>query len=128
MKFKLSKRVNVQLLLALALFSGTGASQANLIVNGDFEDTSQWSAWFFDASAAGGSSAAASNGFGIRDAHTAQAVGAAADAVVIGTRIIQLIGGQPRDQVIPLARQFLGEIRAALDALPAATAEHTGSQ
>ena len=63
-------------------------------------------------------------GFGIRDAHTAQAVGAAADAVVIGTRIIQLIGGQPRDQVIPLARQFLGEIRAALDALPAATAEN----
>lgn len=68
MKFKLSKRVNAQLLLGLALLSSTGASQANLIVNGDFEDTSQWSTWFFDASAAGGGSAAASYNFGIRDA------------------------------------------------------------
>jgi tryptophan synthase alpha chain len=60
-------------------------------------------------------------GFGIRDARTAQAVGSAADAVVIGTRIIQLIDGQPRDRVVPLVREFLGEIREALDALPAAT-------
>lgn len=60
-------------------------------------------------------------GFGIRDARTAQAVGAAADAVVIGTRIIQLIEGQPRDAVVPLVREFLAEIRQALDALPAAT-------
>lgn len=57
-------------------------------------------------------------GFGIRDARTAQAVGAAADAVVIGTRIIQLIEGQPRDTVVPLVREFLAEIRQALDALP----------
>ncbi|MGO4394755.1 tryptophan synthase subunit alpha [Variovorax sp. M-6] len=60
-------------------------------------------------------------GFGIRDAHTAQAVGAAADAVVIGTRIIQLIESQPRDAVVPLVREFLAGIRQALDALPAAT-------
>lgn len=59
-------------------------------------------------------------GFGIRDARTAQAVGAAADAVVIGTRIIQLIDGQPRDAVVPLVGEFLAEIRRALDALPAA--------
>jgi tryptophan synthase alpha chain len=59
-------------------------------------------------------------GFGIRDARTAQAVGAAADAVVIGTRIIQLIEGQPRDAVTPLVREFLAEIRQALDALPGA--------
>ena len=60
-------------------------------------------------------------GFGIRDAATAQAVGVSADAVVIGTRIIQLIDGQPREQVVPLVRDFLGGIRTALDALPPAT-------
>ena len=47
-------------------------------------------------------------------------IGAAADAVVIGTRIIQLIDGQPRERVVPLVREFLAEIRTALDALPAA--------
>jgi tryptophan synthase alpha chain len=56
-------------------------------------------------------------GFGIRDARTAQAVGAAADAVVIGTRIIQLIENQPREAVVPAAGSFLEEIRNALDAL-----------
>jgi len=59
-------------------------------------------------------------GFGIRDAMTASAVGAAADAVVIGTRIIQLIDGQPRDAVVPRVGEFLAEIRRALDALPPA--------
>jgi len=59
-------------------------------------------------------------GFGIRDARTAQAVGSAADAVVIGSRIIQLIDGQPRDAVVPLVGEFLTGIRQALDALPAA--------
>jgi len=63
-------------------------------------------------------------GFGIRDARTAQAVGSTADAVVIGTRIIQLIDGQPRDRVVPLVREFLGEIREALDALPTAVPKH----
>ena len=59
-------------------------------------------------------------GFGIRDARTAQAVGAAGDAVVIGTRIIQLIENQPREAVVPAVSAFLAEIRAALDALPKA--------
>jgi tryptophan synthase alpha chain len=67
-------------------------------------------------------------GFGIRDARTAQAVGSVADAVVIGTRIIQLIEGQPRDAVVPLLREFLGEIRQALDALPAATAKNAAGR
>jgi len=61
-------------------------------------------------------------GFGIRDAQTAQAIGASADAVVIGTRIIQLIEEQPRDKVVPVVREFLAEIRQALDALPPAVA------
>jgi tryptophan synthase alpha chain len=59
-------------------------------------------------------------GFGIRDARTAQAVGSTADAVVIGTKIIQLIEGQPREKVVPAVREFLAGIREALDALPAA--------
>jgi tryptophan synthase alpha chain len=55
-------------------------------------------------------------GFGIRDAATAQAIGKVADAVVIGSRIIQLIDDQPRDQVAPVAQAFLQSIRSALDA------------
>jgi tryptophan synthase alpha chain len=55
-------------------------------------------------------------GFGIRDAATASAVGKVADAVVIGTRIIQLLQGQTREQAVPAVAGFLREIRAALDA------------
>jgi tryptophan synthase alpha chain len=55
-------------------------------------------------------------GFGIRDANTAKAVGRVADAVVIGSRIIQLIEDQPRAKVAPVAAAFLRAIRAALDA------------
>jgi tryptophan synthase alpha chain len=54
-------------------------------------------------------------GFGIRDATTARAIGEVADAVVIGSRIIQLIDEQPRDQVAATAQIFLREIRTALD-------------
>ena len=54
-------------------------------------------------------------GFGIRDAATARAVGRVADAVVIGTRIIQLLDDQPRERVVPAAAAFLREIRQALD-------------
>lgn len=67
-------------------------------------------------------------GFGIRDARTAQAVGSAADAVVIGTKIIQLIDGQPREKVVPAVREFLAEIRQALDALPAATPKNAAGR
>jgi tryptophan synthase alpha chain len=55
-------------------------------------------------------------GFGIRDAATAKAISRVADAVVIGSRIIQLIDQQPRDQVVPVVREFLAGIRSALDA------------
>jgi tryptophan synthase alpha chain len=54
-------------------------------------------------------------GFGIRDAQTARTIGQVADAVVIGTKIIQLIGEQARDQVAPVAQTFMREIRTALD-------------
>ncbi len=55
-------------------------------------------------------------GFGIRDAETARAIGRVADAVVIGTKLIQVIEHEPRDQVGPAAAAFLGGIRQALDA------------
>ena len=54
-------------------------------------------------------------GFGIRDAATARTIGQVADAVVIGSKIIELIDAQPRDQVAPVAQKFLREIRTALD-------------
>jgi tryptophan synthase alpha chain len=54
-------------------------------------------------------------GFGIRDAATARAIGKVSDAVVIGSKIIQLIDDQPRDQVGAIAQNFLREIRTALD-------------
>jgi tryptophan synthase alpha chain len=55
-------------------------------------------------------------GFGIRDAATAQAVGRVADAVVIGSRIIQLLDDQPHEKIVPLAVSFLRGVRKALDA------------
>ena len=55
-------------------------------------------------------------GFGIRDAQTAQAIGQVADAVVIGTKIIQLAEGQPREKVVPAVSDFLRGVRSALDA------------
>ena len=54
-------------------------------------------------------------GFGIRDAATAKAISKVADAVVIGSKIIQLIENQPRDRVATVAHDFLKEIRTALD-------------
>ena len=55
-------------------------------------------------------------GFGIRDATTAKALSRVADAVVIGSKIIQLLEDQPRDQVAVTAQKFLSEIRRAMDA------------
>jgi tryptophan synthase alpha chain len=54
-------------------------------------------------------------GFGIRDAATAKAIGRVADAVVIGTKVIQVVEDQPREQVLPAISAFLADIRAALD-------------
>jgi tryptophan synthase alpha chain len=54
-------------------------------------------------------------GFGIRDAATAQAIGAVADAVIIGTRLIQLLEPLTADAVTGAARAFMHDIRQALD-------------
>ncbi|CAM4070786.1 Tryptophan synthase alpha chain [Comamonas aquatilis] len=55
-------------------------------------------------------------GFGIRDAQTAHAISRVADAVIIGSRIIDLLDGQPHEKIVPLAIDFLRGVRKALDA------------
>ena len=55
-------------------------------------------------------------GFGIRDAASARAVAQIADAVVIGTRLVQVLEAEPRDNVACAGRDFIAGIRAALDA------------
>ncbi len=56
-------------------------------------------------------------GFGIRDAASATAVAAVADAVVIGAKVVQTLEGRTRDNVAEAGRAFMAEIRAALDAM-----------
>jgi tryptophan synthase alpha chain len=55
-------------------------------------------------------------GFGIRDADSARRVAADADAVVIGSRIIQEIEAGAADQAVSRVKAFLKPIREALDA------------
>ena len=54
-------------------------------------------------------------GFGIRDAETAKAVASVADAVVIGSRIIQEIENAGAQAAVPAVQSFVAGIRAALD-------------
>jgi len=55
-------------------------------------------------------------GFGIRDAASACAVAQVADAVVIGSRLVQILEAEPRDNAARAGRDFMAGIRAALDA------------
>ncbi|MEM5427095.1 tryptophan synthase subunit alpha [Cupriavidus oxalaticus] len=55
-------------------------------------------------------------GFGIRDAQTARAIGSVSDAVVIGSRLVQLLEDTPREQAVAALQAFIAEIRQALDA------------
>lgn len=54
-------------------------------------------------------------GFGIRDAATARTVAEVADAVVIGSRIIQEIENTPKEGACEAVRAFVAGIRGALD-------------
>jgi tryptophan synthase alpha chain len=54
-------------------------------------------------------------GFGIRDAQSAVAVGQTADAVVIGSRIVQLLEETPSAERVQSLERFLRDIREALD-------------
>jgi tryptophan synthase alpha chain len=55
-------------------------------------------------------------GFGIRDAESARRVAASADAVVIGSRLIQEIEAGSPEQAVARVKAFLKPIRQALDA------------
>jgi tryptophan synthase alpha chain len=55
-------------------------------------------------------------GFGIRDPETAKAVAKVSDAVVIGSRIIQILEAAPKGESAAKAKEFLATIRQALDA------------
>jgi tryptophan synthase alpha chain len=61
-------------------------------------------------------------GFGIRDGATARAVAGFADAVVIGSRIVQTIEGAPEGQAIEQVAALVREIRQAMDAAASAAA------
>jgi len=65
-------------------------------------------------------------GFGIRDAASACAVGRSADAVVIGTRLIQLLDAAAPEQTEAVARAFMAELRLALDGLEGCGAATAG--
>jgi tryptophan synthase alpha chain len=54
-------------------------------------------------------------GFGIRDAASAKTVARSADAVVIGSALVQLLQAQTRDTLAPAAAAFIADIRTALD-------------
>lgn len=56
-------------------------------------------------------------GFGVRDAASARAIGEFADAVVIGSALVdRLAGAGSAEEAVGRAREFLAPIRAALDA------------
>ena len=59
-------------------------------------------------------------GFGIRDAATAKAVAAVADAVVIGSRIIQEMEASKAGEEIENVKTFMTGIRSAIDEVVAA--------
>jgi len=54
-------------------------------------------------------------GFGIKDAASARAVARVADAVVIGSRIIQELENAPRERAVAAVELWLAQIRVALD-------------
>lgn len=66
-------------------------------------------------------------GFGIRDGATARAVAQNADAVIIGTRLIEVLAEEPSGQAAPRARRFIAAIRAALDEGPDAAVDADGA-
>jgi tryptophan synthase alpha chain len=57
-------------------------------------------------------------GFGIRDGATARALAEHADAVVIGSALVQVIEKSPAQDVAANVRAWLAEIRRALDEQP----------
>jgi tryptophan synthase alpha chain len=59
-------------------------------------------------------------GFGVRDGASAKALASVADAVVIGSRIIEEIENSPPDEILPRVKTLLSGIRAAMDSVEVA--------
>jgi tryptophan synthase alpha chain len=55
-------------------------------------------------------------GFGIRDAESARRIAQIADAIVIGSRIIEVIEAGPAGEAVARVKSFVQPIRRALDA------------
>jgi tryptophan synthase alpha chain len=55
-------------------------------------------------------------GFGVRDAQTAKAVADIADAVVVGSRMVQEVEKSNSDNVVANLMALTAELRAAIDA------------
>jgi tryptophan synthase alpha chain len=55
-------------------------------------------------------------GFGIRDAATAQATAAIADAVVVGSRMVQTIEASNDDNLLDNVATLMTELKTAVDA------------
>ena len=56
-------------------------------------------------------------GFGVRDAATAKAVAAIADAVVIGSRMVQEVENSDEQHVVANVKKLIQELRAAIDSV-----------
>ena len=54
-------------------------------------------------------------GFGIRDGETARRVGAVADAVVVGSRLVQELADAPVNEAPARAERLVGDLRRAMD-------------
>ena len=57
-------------------------------------------------------------GFGIKDGASAQAVARVADAVAVGSRLIQELENTPRERAVEAIGNLLSDIRRAIDAPP----------
>jgi len=55
-------------------------------------------------------------GFGIRDAATAEAVARIADAVVVGSRIVNEIETSPESEVVSRVKTLVQDLRRGVDA------------
>jgi len=55
-------------------------------------------------------------GFGVRDAETAKAVAGIADAVVVGSRMVQEVEKSTASNVVENLMSLTAELRAAIDA------------
>lgn len=56
-------------------------------------------------------------GFGIRDPETAKRIAGVADAVIIGSRLVQVIEEAGPEKSVPAVTAFLSGVRAAMDSL-----------